>query len=58
MTRFDPSVLHPDSARRRPILEVLDAALNAVDPYAAVQNVLRRDGDTLTVADPSDSGQE
>ena len=57
MTRFDPSVLHPDSARRRPILEVLDAALDAVDPYAAVQNVLRRDGDTLTVADPSDSGQ-
>ncbi len=56
MTRFDRSVLQPDPARRGPILEVLDAALDAVDPNAAVQNVLRRDGDTLFVSDPSNRG--
>ena len=53
MTRFDTSVLQPNPARRRPILAVLDAALDAVDPYAAVQHVLQRRGDILTVADPS-----
>ncbi len=53
MTRFAPSVLQHDPARRAPILEVLDAALDAVDPYAAVQNLLRRDGDSLSVSDPS-----
>ena len=53
MTRFDLSVLQPDPARRRPILSVLDAALDAVDPFAAVQNALRlRDG-ALVVADPA-----
>ena len=57
MTRFDRSVLQPNPARRGPILEVLDASLDAVDPFAAVQNVLRRDGDTLTVANASDSEQ-
>ena len=57
MTRFAPSVLQPNPVRRGPILEVLDAALDAVDPYAAVQNVLRRNGDTLTVAGPSGSEQ-
>ena len=51
MTRFDRSILQPDPARRRPILEVLDAALDAVDPLAAVTNVLRRRGDILSVAD-------
>ena len=55
MTRFDTSVLTPDPDTRRPILAVLDAALDAVDPFAAVQNVLRRQDETLTVADPSAS---
>ena len=53
MTRFDTSVLHPTRPTRRPILAVLDAALDAVDPFAAVQNVLQRQGDLLTVADPT-----
>ena len=53
MTRFDTSVLQPEPTQRRPILAVLDAALDSVDPYAAVQNVLRRRGDILTVADPA-----
>ena len=53
MTRFDTSILQPDPATRRPILAVLDAALDAVDPFAAVQNVLQRQGDVLTVIDPS-----
>ena len=53
MTRFDTSVLTPDPATRRPILAVLDAALDAVDPFAAVQTVLQRQGEILTVADPS-----
>ncbi|MDE0140132.1 MAG: glycerate kinase [Caldilineaceae bacterium] len=54
MTRFDESVLNPDPTTRRPILQVLDAALDAVDPFAAVQNVLQRQGEILTVANPSD----
>ena len=53
MTRFNTSVLTPDPATRRPILAVLDAALDAVDPFAAVQNVLQRQGDLLTVTDPT-----
>ena len=53
MTRFNTSVLTPDPATRRPILTVLDAALDAADPFAAVQNVLRRQDDVLTVADPT-----
>jgi len=53
MTRFDQSVLTPDPAIRSPILAVLDAALDAVDPFAAVQNLLQRQDETLTVADPS-----
>ena len=53
MTRFDTSVLTPDPAARRPILAVLDAALDAVDPFAAVQNILQRRDETLTVTDPS-----
>ncbi len=55
MTRFDTSVLTPDPAARRPILAVLDAALDAVDPFAAVQNFLQRRDEALTVADPSTS---
>ena len=53
MTRFDTSILQPNPTHRRPILTVLDAALDAVDPFAAVQNVLQRQGDVLTVIDPS-----
>jgi hydroxypyruvate reductase len=53
MTRFDKSVLTPDPATRRPIFQVLDAALDAVDPFAAVQNVLQRQGEILIVADPA-----
>ncbi len=53
MTRFDTSILQPDPIIRRPILAVLDAALDAVDPFAAVQNVLKRQDDVLTVTDPS-----
>ena len=53
MTRFDTSVLQPNPTHRRPILAVLDAALDAVDPFAAVQNVLHRQGEVLTVTDPS-----
>ncbi len=52
MTRFNQSVLTPNPAVRRPILAVLDAALDAVDPFAAMQNVLRRQDDTLIVAGP------
>ncbi len=53
MTRFDTSVLTPDPTARRPILAVLDAALDAVDPFAAVQNVLQRQDEFLTVTDPA-----
>ncbi|MDE0080191.1 MAG: glycerate kinase [Caldilineaceae bacterium] len=53
MTRFDTSVLTPDPDARRPILAVLDAALDAVDPFAAVQNVLQRQDEYLTVTDPA-----
>ena len=58
MTRFDQSVLQPDPAHRRPILAVLDAALDAVDPYAAVHNVLQRRVETLAVVDPTSSEPE
>ena len=37
-------------ARTR-LLSILQAALDAVDPYAAVRRVLRRDGETLWVGD-------
>jgi glycerate 2-kinase len=48
---FDPSILQPNPGFRRQILPVLEAALAAVDPYAAVQAVLQKDGDQLTVGD-------
>lgn len=44
---FDPSVLAPNPVVRGPILDVLNAALTAVDPYKAVVAALRRDGDDL-----------
>ncbi len=49
--RFDPAILIPDPVRRGQIVPVLEAALDAVDPLAAVQHALHRDGDTLTVGD-------
>ena len=48
--RFDPSILLPNPAGRAPILSVLEAALDAVDPVQATRLVLERVGDTLTVA--------
>ena len=45
---FDPSILRPD-ARREEIVSVLQAALDAVDPFKAVRKALHRDGNTLTV---------
>jgi hydroxypyruvate reductase len=48
---FDPSVLAPAPSVRAPILTVLDAALAAVDPYAATRDFLKRDGDTLFAGD-------
>ncbi|MCB0060845.1 MAG: glycerate kinase [Caldilineaceae bacterium] len=48
---FQQSVLTPNPTIRQTIIPILEAALAAVDPVGAVQNVLRRDGDTLTVGD-------
>lgn len=50
---FEPSILAPDSAARQPIIAILEAALAAVDPCAAVLAVLRRQGDELTIQDQS-----
>ena len=49
-SRFDLAVLDPDPQRRQRILPILDAALDAVDPYAAVQRALTRENDLLRVA--------
>ena len=51
--RFDPSILTPNVAARTPIVAVLEAALDAVDPYQATLAALVRGGDTLTVAGQS-----
>src|SRR5262245_24245366 len=48
--RFDPSILTPNPAGRRPILAIMESALDAVDPFQATCLVLRRDGDLLSVA--------
>lgn len=45
---FDPSILRPD-AQRAQIVSVLQAALDAVDPFKAVQRTLQRDGNELVV---------
>jgi len=47
--RFDPAVLLPNSSPRAGILAVLEAALTAVDPAAAVQRALQREDDILAV---------
>ena len=51
--RFDPSILTHNAATRTPIVAVLEAALDAVDPYQATLAALVRGGDTLTVAGQS-----
>ncbi|MBX2999306.1 MAG: glycerate kinase [Caldilineaceae bacterium] len=45
---FDPSILR-SNPRRRKIIAVLEAALEAVDPFLAVQQTLRRQEDLLSV---------
>ena len=51
--RFDPSILTPNPAARQPILAILEAALDAVDPYQATHTLLERNGDVLTVGGQS-----
>jgi len=48
---FDPSVLTPNPAVRNKIIPILEAALAAVDPREAVQRVLQRNGNILTVGE-------
>ena len=48
---FEPTILTPNPTVRQPILAVLEAALAAVDPRRAVENVLQRNGDLLTIGD-------
>ena len=53
MIRFDPTVLNSGqtAVRRKRILEVLEAALEAVDPAEAIRRYVRRDGDILAVGE-------
>lgn len=46
---FETSVLQPNPSARAPVLSVLQAALEAVDPFVAVQRALQREGDILIV---------
>jgi hydroxypyruvate reductase len=46
---FQPEILTPNPAERQPMLAILEAALAAVDPYQAVQRVLQRAGNQLTI---------
>ena len=48
--RFNPTILDNNATARQPLLAILEAALAAVDPYAAVHAQMQRDGDRLTVA--------
>lgn len=50
LQHFDPTILDNDRTGREPLLAVLDAALAAVEPYAAVLSQLQRAGDRLTVS--------
>lgn len=47
---FDPDILSPNPQGRAAIVQVLEAALAAVDPFQATRAVLQREGDTLNVA--------
>lgn len=49
--RFASSLLTPNPAVRGKIVQILDAALVAVDPRNAVLHLLQRDGDQLTIGD-------
>ena len=49
--KFEPAVLRNAPAARGRLLKILQAALEAVDPYAAVRRVLRLEGDILWVGD-------
>ena len=46
---FRETILHVNRARREPILRIMQAALQAVDPRRAVLKQLRRDGNVLFV---------
>ena len=48
---FQFSVLMPDPELRTSIITILDAALNAVDPYRAVQAVLQLEGHRLVIGE-------
>jgi glycerate 2-kinase len=50
-SHFDQRVLQVDFVRRRIVLDLLEAALRAVDPAVAVQRTVDRDGQELVVAD-------
>ncbi len=47
--QFDLTVLKPDPHRRGPILDIMSAALAAVDPYNAVRNSMTVNGNQLQV---------
>lgn len=54
MVPFDPRLFQrpePTGTRRRQVVEILQAALEAVDPAVAVLRHLRREGDILWVGD-------
>jgi hydroxypyruvate reductase len=48
---FDPLILSRNSEARRRYLDIMQAALDAVDPYWAVRDQLRVDAGTLWVGD-------
>lgn len=48
--RFNPAILNNNVAARQPLLAILEAALAAVDPSAAVCAQMQRSGDSLRVA--------
>ncbi|MBV7328227.1 glycerate kinase [Chloroflexi bacterium TSY] len=48
---FERTVLRPNPTVRQPILEILEAALAAVDPYKAVQAALQVEDNWLTVGE-------
>ena len=48
-SRFDISIIETDPERRKHILPVLDAALEAVDPAASVRQTMRVVDDQLLV---------
>ena len=51
--RFDPCILSRNPAARRRYLDIMQAALDAVDPYAAVRAHLRVEDGTLWAGDRS-----